>query len=191
MKEGSKLVVVRHGETEWSKAGRRTSRTDLPLTGEGERTALGLSEKLSDFTFAAVLVSPRLRARRTAELAGFADRAEIVEELAEWNYGDDEGRTSAEIKAERPGWDMWRDGEPNGETKDDVSARVDRVIERVLTSPGDVLAFAHGHLLNVMAARWAGLDGAYGKIFELDPATVSVLGWHHDYRVIERWNSLG
>jgi broad specificity phosphatase PhoE len=191
MKEGSKLVVVRHGETEWSKAGRRTSRTDLPLTAEGEKMAAGVAARLSGFTFASVLVSPRLRARRTAELAGFGDRAETVEDLAEWDYGDDEGRTSAEIKSERPGWDMWRDGEPNGETENDVSARVDRVIERVLTSPGDVLAFAHGHLLNVMAARWAGLDGAYGKIFELDPATVSVLGWHHDYRVIERWNSLG
>jgi broad specificity phosphatase PhoE len=187
--EGPKLIVVRHGETEWSKAGRRTSRTDLPLTDEGERMARIVGPRLNAFTFDQVLVSPRLRASRTAELAGFGGRAVVVDDLAEWDYGDDEGRTSAEIKGDRPGWDMWRDGEPNGETEDDVSARVDRVIERVLRSAGDVLAFAHGHLLNVMAARWAGLDGAYGKIFELDPATISVLGWHHDYRVIERWNS--
>ncbi len=136
-----------------------------------------------------MLVSPRLRARRTAELCGFGERAEIDADLAEWDYGDDEGRTTPEIRVERPGWTVWREGPLNGETAEQVSARVDRVIARVDAAEGDVLAFAHGHVLDVLAARWIGLDGRQGIVFNLDPTTLSILDWHHEDRVIDRWNA--
>ena len=185
----NRLFVVRHGETEWSKAGRHTSRTDLPLTEQGEAAAVAAGAKLGELTVSAVFVSPRLRARRTAELCGFGDRSEIEPDLVEWDYGDDEGRTTSEIRVDRPGWTIWRDGPLNGETSAQVSARVDRVIQRVAGADGDVLAFAHGHVLDVLAARWVGLGGDQGAIFNLDPTTLSILSWHHDDRVIDRWNA--
>lgn len=186
-----RLVVVRHGETEWSRTGRHTGRSDLPLTPTGEKAALAIGPRLIGFSFALVLTSPRQRARRTAELADFGERAMVDENLAEWDYGDDEGLTTPEIRVDRPGWTIWRDGPRNGERLPQIAARVDRVIERVLAADGDVLAFAHGHLLDVLAARWVGVDPELGRIFNLDPATVSVLGWHHEARVIERWNCAG
>jgi probable phosphoglycerate mutase len=184
-----RVVVVRHGETEWSRAGRHTGRTDLALTEQGEAVARKLADRLSARTFAEVLTSPRQRARRTAELAGYGDRAVVVPDLAEWDYGTDEGRTTAEIRTERPDWTIWRDGPAGGERLSQVAARADRVIERCLAADGDVLVFAHGHLLDILAARWVGVHPELGRIFYLDPATVSRLGWHHQSRVIEEWNS--
>jgi broad specificity phosphatase PhoE len=186
----SRFVVVRHGETEWAKAKRHTSRTDLDLTEVGETVARSLAPILASYDFAEVWCSPRLRARRTAELAGFADRAVIDEDLVEWFYGDDEGRTTAEICIDHPGWHLWTDGPHNGERVTDAGARVDRVIARAAeVTSGDVLVFAHGHILDIFAARWVGLEPANGRLFQLDPATISILGWHRNDRVIQRWNS--
>jgi len=182
------LVVVRHGETEWSLNGRHTGRTDLPLTEAGEAAARTLARRLAHRAFAEVWCSPLQRARRTAELAGYGGMATFDPDLMEWDYGDDEGRTTSEIRAERPGWQIWRDGPKGGERLSQVAARADRVIGRALASDGDVLIFAHGHLLDVLAARWVGVHPDLGRIFYLDPATVSRLGWHHEYRVIQEWN---
>jgi broad specificity phosphatase PhoE len=182
------LVVVRHGETEWARAGRHTGRTDIPLTDVGEAAARKLADRLAGRTFAEVWSSPLRRAWRTAELAGYGDRVTPEPDLVEWDYGDDEGRTTPEIRAGRPGWFIWRDGPQGGETLAHLAARADRVIERVLGADGDVLVFAHGHLLDVLAARWVGVPAEFGRIFYLDPATVSRLGWHHENRVIQEWN---
>ena len=183
------LTVIRHGETEWSKAGKHTGRTDLPLTPAGEQSARSLRARLGERTFTLVLTSPLQRARHTAALAGFGEAAVIDQNLAEWDYGDDEGRTTSEIRSERPGWTIWRDGPAGGERIAQVSARADRVIDRVLSAEGDVLAFAHGHILDVVAARWVGVHPELGRIFYLDSATISLLGWHHESRVVHRWNS--
>ena len=182
------LVVVRHGETEWSRVGRHTGRTDLPLTDAGDEAARLLAHRLAHRTFAEVWCSPLQRARRTAELAGYAGQATFDPDLMEWDYGDDEGRTTGEIQGERPGWQIWRDGPKGGERLSQVAARADRVIGRALAADGDVLIFAHGHLLDVLAARWVGVHPELGRIFYLDPATVSRLGWHHETRVIQEWN---
>ena len=170
-------------------AGRHTSFSDLDITEVGAAGAAALAPMLRARSFAKVLVSPRLRARHTAELAGFGDRAEVEPDLVEWNYGEDEGRTTAEIQADRPGWNIWVDDPRGGETNDDVATRVDRVIARVGSADGDVLAFAHGHVLDVVVARWLGLAGRSGGLFRLDPTTVSVLGWHQGRRVLEQWNA--
>ena len=185
----NRLTVIRHGQTEWSNAGRHTSVTDIDITGVGIEGATALRQKLGAQNFAVVLVSPRLRARHTADLAGFHDRAMVEPDLAEWNYGNDEGRTTAEITADRPDWNLWRDDPMGGETNGEVSARVDRVIDRVANIDGDVLAFAHGHVLDILAARWLGLDGRLGRLFKLDPTTISILSWHHGLRVLECWNA--
>jgi probable phosphoglycerate mutase len=185
----SALFVVRHGETEWSQSGRHTSRTDLPLLAEGRERAQGLAAVLARFQFARVLCSPRLRARETAELAGFGSRREDCEDLREWEYGDYEGLTSAQIRSERPEWWLWRDGCPGGESPAEVSARADRVVELVRQSSGDVLAFAHGHILRSVAARWCELSIAAGARLWLAPATLSKLGHEHATRVIEIWNA--
>jgi broad specificity phosphatase PhoE len=182
-----RLVIVRHGETEWSRSYRHTSRTDLPLTEAGTARARALRRRLAGHQFALVLTSPLQRARLTAELAGFPD-AEVGDDLLEWDYGDDEGRTSAEIREERPGWLIWADGPKNGETIDEVAARADRVIERVLHAGGDTLAFAHGHVLRILAARWTDAEPQLGQRLLLATAAPSTLGWEHDYRVIERWS---
>jgi len=183
-----RLWLVRHGETEWSKAGKHTGRTDVPLTELGRSQAADVSRKLLDHDFALVLASPRIRALETARLAGFADRAATTDDLVEWDYGQDEGRTTPEIRVDRPGWTIWTDGPRGGETAEAVAARVDRVIERVRETEGDTLVFAHGHVLRVLAARWVGEPPAAGRFLELATATVSVLGWERETPTIERWN---
>lgn len=185
---GPELWLVRHGETEWARLGRHTGRTDVPLTDKGCAQAAAVARKLVGHEFAAVLSSPLTRALATARLAGFGDRVETNDDLLEWDYGEDEGRTTPEIRQERPGWSIWRDGPNGGETADQVAARVDRVIARVREADGDVLVFAHGHLLRVLAARWLGEPPTEGRLFALSTATVSVLGWERETAVIERWN---
>ena len=182
------LTVVRHGATEWSQLGRHTSFTDAPLIPEGEKEAMALASRLHRHSFALVLTSPRRRALDSARLAGFPD-ALIDENLREWDYGADEGRTTGEIRLARRDWDAWRDGFLDGEPLEHVAARADAVIERVVAADGDVLAFAHAHFLRILAARWVGLAPAFGRHVALDPATISVLGWYREDRVITLWNS--
>ena len=183
------VVLIRHGETEWSASGRHTSVTDLSLTPVGEEQARELGGRLSDRRFAAVFTSPRRRARRSAELAGLAVTA-VDDDLAEWDYGGYEGRTTAEILAERPDWSLWTDGGPGGESPDQVTVRVDRLLARVrpLLSTGDVALVGHGHCLRVVAARWIGLPVDGGALLKLDTATLSELGWEHGRPVVLRWN---
>jgi broad specificity phosphatase PhoE len=181
-----RIVLARHGQTEWSASGKHTSVTDIPLTEEGVRAARKLGERLKGREFALVLSSPRARARETAELAGF--HPQLDEDLAEFAYGDYEGLTSKEIRRERPDWSLWRDGAPGGEQPADVGARVDRVIARALQADGDVALFAHGHVLRVLAARWLELPPTRGASFALDTASLSELGFEHDDRVIWLWN---
>jgi probable phosphoglycerate mutase len=183
------LWLVRHGETEWARLGRHTSRTDIPLTPNGREQAAGLSERLAGHAFALVLTSPMSRARDTAALAGFPD-AIPDPDLREWDYGDFEGRTTKQIEANHPGWLIWTGPWPGGETPEAVAVRADRVIARTQAANGDSLVFAHGHFLRVIAARWLGLPAAEGGIFALETATISVLGWEHDRRVIDRWNDV-
>ncbi len=186
----SQLWLVRHGETEWSANGRHTSRTDLDLTEAGIEAATSVAEKLAGTSFGRVLTSPLLRARRTAELAGFGS-AEVVEDLREWDYGDDEGLTTPQIREERPGWTVWRDGPEGGETGAEVGRRADRVIELVRGTGGPVLAFSHGHLSRVLGARWLGLEVADGAHLTLSTASVSVLGWERDTPAVLHWNHTG
>lgn len=188
MSESSELWIIRHGQTEWSLNGRHTSVTDLPLTTKGEQEARDLAPRLADVEFGTVLTSPRVRARRTAELAGFAD-AEVDDDLREWNYGDYEGVTGDEIREERPGWMIWRDGAPGGESAEDVASRLDAVVKRVAEGEGRTLVFAHGHSSRALAARWLNRPVSDGGIFHLDTARISVLGYEHGRRAIERWNA--
>lgn len=181
------LWLVRHGETSWSAAGKHTGRTDVPLTDAGRAQAAQLAPLLAQHRFALVLTSPLSRAEETSRLAGF-DSAVVDDDLLEWDYGDYDGRTTAEIRAQRPAWSLWRDGCPGGETADDVGHRADRVVTRARAADGDVVAFAHGHLLRVVAARWIGLPAADGALLGLDTATVSVLGWEREQPVVRRWN---
>lgn len=185
--DGHRLWLVRHGETEWSRLGRHTGRTDVPLTSVGRLQATALRGRIAGQRFAAVWSSPRSRALDTARLAGF-DNVHVDPDLAEWDYGRDEGRTTAEIDDERPGWRIWRDGVEAGETVEAVGVRADRVIERATGVDGDVLVFAHGHLLRILTARWLGLAAIEGRLFALGTAALSVLGWEREQRVIERWN---
>lgn len=184
----AELWIVRHGPTEWSRNGRHTSVTDLPLLPESEDDARGLSPRLADIDPVLVLTSPRQRARRTAELAGFPG-AEVDDDLAEWSYGDYEGITTAEIRESRPGWSVWTDSCPGGESAQQVSERLDRVVARVRGTDGPVLAFAHSHSLRGLAARWLDLPVSDGRHFALDTATVSVLGHERENPVVVRWNS--
>ena len=184
-----KLVLVRHGATEWSEDGRHTSHTDLPLLSSGIERARALGPILARHTFARVLSSPLQRARQTADLAGFAGRLEITSGLTEWDYGDYEGLTSQQIRASDPDWSLWHDGCPGGESPAEVAARVDQVIADAVTASGDVLMFAHGHVLRSLAARWMGLEVAAGGHLLLLTATISVLGHENQTRVIERWNA--
>jgi probable phosphoglycerate mutase len=183
------VVLVRHGQTEWSAAGRHTSYTDLPLTDEGEEQSHRLGQALAGRRFAAVLSSPRRRARDTAQLAGLSVTA-LDEELAEWNYGEYEGITTKEIRARRPDWDLWRDGCPGGESPEQVGARLDRVLARAreLLPAGDVALVAHGHSLRVAGARWVGLPVTAGGLLALDTATLSTLGYEHERPVLRSWN---
>lgn len=180
--------LIRHGETEWARDGRHTGRTDVPLTGLGRSQAVATGRKIAGQAFAEVFSSPLARALETCRIAGFGDRAEVIDDLREWDYGDDEGRTTPEIRADRPGWSIWGDGPRNGETVDEVGVRADRVIARVREAPGDVLCFAHGHVLRILAARWLALPAVDGRLFALSTATVSVLGWEREAPVIQRWN---
>lgn len=184
------VYLARHGETEWTISGRHTGRTDIPLTGRGERNARGLGERLAGTTFGRVFASPLRRARRTCELAGFGDRCEDLAGLMEWDYGEYEGRRTAEILRERPGWSLFEDGCPGGESVDDVGHRADVVIALLGTCPGRVLLFAHGHIFRVLAARWLGLPPGDGRFFLLGTAALSVMGYEHnrDEPVIRLWN---
>lgn len=182
------LWLVRHGPTEWSRAGRHTSVTDLPLLPGAEQEARDLADRLGRTDFGLVLTSPRLRARRTAELAGYPE-AEVDDDLAEWAYGDYEGLTTPQIREQVPGWTVWTHPSPGGEGAADVAARLDRVLERAAASAGPVLVFAHGHSLRVLTARWLGLAAEDGRLFRLDTATVSVLGHERETPVVLRWNA--
>ena len=185
----SEVVLVRHGETEWSRSGQHTGVTDLPLLPEGEATAREVAPRLAGREFALVLASPMQRARRTAALAGFRDRAEVDRDLCERNYGEYEGRTTKEIRVERPGWDVWRDDCPGGETLEQLAARADRVIGRALDADGDTLLFAHSHLLRELGGRWIGLEPDGGGKLTLATAAVSVVGFERERRVLKRWNA--
>jgi len=182
---------VRHGETEWSAAGRHTGRTDVPLTARGERQAKAVIPLLEGRQFALTLASPLRRAARTAEIAGLPD-IELDDDLQEWDYGVYEGLTTAQIRERRPGWFLWRDGVVGGELLADVAARADRVIARIRPAldSGGVAVVAHGHFLRVLAARWVRLDPSCGAHLALDTATVSVLGFEHAEPVIRRWNEV-
>lgn len=182
------LWLVRHGETEWARLGRHTGRTDIPLTDLGRAQAGSVAGRLAGHRYAAVVSSPLSRALETARLAGFGDQVVADDDLLEWDYGLDEGRTTAEIRVERPRWTVWSDGPLGGETIHEVSARADRVIARARMRAGDTLAFAHGHVLRVLAARWIGEPPTEGRLFALSTATVSVLGWEREQPVLERWN---
>jgi probable phosphoglycerate mutase len=183
-----RVFLVRHGETEWSRSGRHTSVTDLPLTPEGERVAAGLKERLAGESFDLVLTSPRQRARRSAVLAGYPE-AEVDDDLVEWNYGDYEGITTADIRKSVPGWTVWDDPVPHGETPAEISARLDRVAARIAAVPGDVLVFGHSHALRGLTARWLELDVTEGRHFVLNTATISTLGWERGSPAILHWNS--
>ena len=185
------IYLARHGETAWSLTGQHTGLTDLPLTEHGERNAANLGERLRELKLSKVFTSPLQRAVRTCELAGFKASAEIDRDLVEWNYGDYEGRRTLEIRAERPGWQIFRDGCPGGESPEQVAARADRVVQRVRAVAGDVLIFSSGHFSRVFAARWLGLEPAAGRFFTLDTASLSELGYERDLSapVIRLWNS--
>jgi broad specificity phosphatase PhoE len=182
------VLLVRHAETEWSRAGRHTGSTDLPLTPEGRERARVLAGRLAGRDFEQVLVSPLRRARETCELAGLGSEARVREELREWDYGDYEGLTSAEIEARRPGWSLWRDGCPGGESPAQVGARVDRLVPDLRGLRGDAVAFSHGHLLRVLGVRWNELPVADGAHLMLSPAAISALGYEHGVPAISCWN---
>ncbi len=184
------VFLVRHGETEWSLSGRHTGLSDLPLTERGEQDAHRLAERLRGLRFAQVLVSPLRRAVRTCELAGFGAAAQTDPDLLEWNYGQYEGRRTADIRAERPGWRLFRDGCPGGESPLAVGTRADRVIARVRASEGNTLLVSSGHILRVLVARWLGLAPGEGSLFLLGTASLSALGYEHDRSepVVRLWN---
>jgi broad specificity phosphatase PhoE len=186
--EQPEIVLVRHGETEWSRTGKHTGLTDVALTEEGRRQAKLIGSALAGRAFALVLTSPRQRATETCRLAGFGERAIVREGLTEWDYGAYEGRTTPEIRVERAGWTVWRDGVIGGESAEEVGARLDAVIQEIRSADGDVLVVAHGHSLRVLTARWLGLSPTDGRLFALDPATISVLGYERETAVIRRWN---
>jgi probable phosphoglycerate mutase len=187
---GTELWLIRHGETEWSLKRKHTSRTDVELTEHGRQRAEELRDYLAGTEFAAVRTSPMKRARETCEIAGFGDVATVDEGLMEWDYGVHEGRTTEEIRAESPGWSVWKEEITGGETVERVAERADGVIERALAagSGGRVALFAHAHILRILAARWIGLDAREGRLFVLGTGSVSVLGWERETRVIEGWN---
>lgn len=186
------LILIRHGETDWSATRRHTSYTDLDLNPDGERQSRALGDALSGHAFKEVLSSPRLRARRTAELAGLAVTA-VDEDLAEWDYGEYEGITTAEIREQRPDWSLWTDGAPGGELPEQVGARQDRVLDRLRPAleTGDIAVVGHGHALRVLAARWLGLPVSGGALLALDSGAMSTLGFEHDLPVVLRWNIMG
>jgi len=187
----SSVYLVRHGETDWSRSGRHTGRTEIPLSAQGELNARRLASALAPVNFSHVLTSPRQRARRTCELAGLGAGAVPDPDLAEWDYGDYEGLTSAEILKGRPGWELFRDGCPGGETPPQVAARADRLIARIRSMQGNVALFSHGHFGRALAVRWAGLPVGDGERLLLDTASLGILSYEHANLaapVIARWN---
>ena len=182
------IWLIRHGETEWSLSGAHTGRTDIPLTSNGEDDARKIPGKLNGHRFAQVLVSPLGRARHTCELAGFGAQALIEPNLLEWNYGSYEGLTSNQIRQARPGWLIFRDGVPDGETIEQVADRARAVISRALATEGDTALFAHGHILRILAACWLELPPRDGALFALGPGGISTLGYEHETKVISKWN---
>jgi broad specificity phosphatase PhoE len=186
-----KVLLIRHGETEWSLSRQHTGTTDIPLTENGRKVARLLQPILAKHVFALVLTSPLRRARETCELAGLGDRAHSDPDLMEWNYGEYEGLTPAQIHAKRPDWMLFTDGCPGGESPDQVEVRIDRVIARIRTvaAEGNVALFAHGHLIRAFAARWLGLRAADGRFFLLDPATINVLSFYRTVPAVKHWNA--
>ena len=182
------LVLVRHAETEWSRTGRHTGLTDIPLTDAGRATARALAPRLRRWRFERVLVSPLKRARETCDLSGLGERAEVLDGLHEWDYGEYEGLTTDEIRARRPDWDLWRDGCPGGESPDQVGTRADRVIAAVSQAHGAVAVFSHGHMLRVLGARWIELAPAQAAHLRLATASVCVLGYEHELATLSVWN---
>ena len=184
------IHLVRHGETAWSLSGQHTGRTDMPLTPTGEAAARGVAERLKGLSFSAVWSSPSQRAYNTSVLAGFGATSVRNDDLQEWDYGAYEGRTTKEILAERPGWNVFRDGCPQGEMAADVGARADRIIKQLREAGGSILIFSSAHFLRVLAARWLGLPPEGGALFVLDTASISVLGYEHDLTepVVRKWN---
>ncbi len=189
MSSAVQLWLIRHGETAWSLSGAHTGRTDLPLTENGKRQAEASGRALAGHVFGLVLTSPMQRARDTCRIAGYGDHAQVENNLSEWDYGDYEGQSTADIRKLRPGWELWRDGPVNGERVEQVYARAAAVIARATESAaGDVALFAHGHILRILAACWLGLAPADGRLFALGTAAISVLGYEREQRVIQRWN---
>jgi broad specificity phosphatase PhoE len=187
---GHEVVLVRHGETEWTLSGQHTGSTDIPLTDEGRKVAERLGERLRDRSFALALSSPLGRSLETALLAGFEQGAlQVTDDLREWDYGEYEGITTAQIREHWPGWLLWRDGAPGGEDAAAVGARADRVIERLHAAEDNAIVFSHGHMLRVLAARWVGLAPEHGALLGLETATLSVLGWERETAVIWTWNA--
>jgi len=184
----NELWLMRHGETAWSLSGAHTGRTDLPLTENGRRRAAAMGRYLAARPFALVLASPLSRALETCRLAGYGAQAQLEPNLREWDYGDYEGRTTAEIQKEDPGWSIWNAGPRNGETIAQVAARADAVLARVAGTEGDVALFAHGHLLRILTARWLGLEPHAARLFALGTASISILGYERTTPVITRWN---
>lgn len=184
----TEIVVVRHGETEWSVAHRHTGRTDLPMTEQGRERARQVGTELAGRSFSLVLCSPLRRARETCELAGFGEAAEICDDLREWDYGEYEGLTTAVIRESNPGWNLWRDGCPGGEFPWHVKERTDRVLERLRAAEGDAAAFAHGHILRALTARWLAMDVPAGARFALAAGGIGVLGYERETEVMVEWN---
>lgn len=182
------LWLIRHGQTEWSLSGQHTGRTDIALTNAGRHDAAAVGRYLAGRSFVLVLASPLQRALETCLLAGFGDVVQIDPNLCEWDYGDFEGLTTAEIRAENPNWSLWTSGVPNGETLGEVAARADAAIARAVAANGDVALFAHGHLLRILTARWLGIQPAGGRLFALSAGSLSTLGYERDTRVISCWN---
>jgi probable phosphoglycerate mutase len=185
------VVLVRHAQTAWSLTGQHTGTTDLPLTDDGRALTRHLRDRLAGERFDRVLTSPLQRAAATCRIAGFADQAEVHDGLVEWDYGEYDGRTTADIRSDDPGWDLWRDGAPGGESPEAMSARMDRVVEELLAtceSGGDALVFAHGHSLTALTIRWLGLPIGHGRHLRLGTGAVSVLGWKREVRVLQLWN---
>jgi probable phosphoglycerate mutase len=182
------LWLIRHGETEWSAAKRHTGRTDIPLTPIGECQAAALGQSLAGRRFACVLCSPLRRARKTCQLAGYDEAARVTDDLLEWDYGIYEGRTTQDIRLEQPDWSIWTASVPNGESIEQVGCRAQRVIQQVLDVSGDVVLFAHAHILRVLTACWLGLPPEAGQLFVLGTASIGVLGYERETRVITAWN---
>ncbi|MGH2864380.1 MAG: histidine phosphatase family protein [Solirubrobacteraceae bacterium] len=183
------MTLVRHAETEWSLAKRHTGRSDIPLSEHGRDAARALSERLRERRFALVLASPLLRARETCELSGLGARAQVRDDLMEWDYGEYEGLTTPEIRVRRPGWVLWRDGCPGGERAEQVGARADRVITELRASDGEVAVFSHGHMLRVIGARWIGLEPSVGRRLGLFTGAICLLGSEHGTPILTRWNA--